>query len=173
MNTVKLCKRGHERTPENVNKRNDCKICQAMRAEIWRKDHADVLRERRSVVRLGDLMSAREKDRIKRTQNPEAARLRSAAWHAAHPNETQAGNRKWRAENPERARSNKNAWNNANKDKLAAYSKKSAEDITMCYVAARLRLPVSKLTPELFEIKRDKILMSRELKQLHLSIKGE
>ena len=40
----KKCKRGHLRTPENVNPRGNCRICEVQRTQRWREDNPEVYR---------------------------------------------------------------------------------------------------------------------------------
>jgi hypothetical protein len=102
------CKRGHERSPENLDKHRTCKECERERG---------LSRERKEY----------EKKR------------RALAGY---------------------------------KERQAKYDKNYRQSLLDCYVAAAMHLPVAKISPEMIELKRNKILMSRALRELKKAIGG-
>lgn len=81
MSAVKLCKRGHPRTPENLSPSGRCRLCRRLRE---RREH-----HRRQAA-----------DPAYRERKREAAR----AWRERHPERLRANNRAYYERNHERLR---------------------------------------------------------------------
>ena len=64
-------------------------------------------------------------------------------------------------------------WRESHKSERAARKKERVESLADSYVASVLRLPTSIIPPEMMEMKRNRILLNRELVLLKKAIKGE
>lgn len=76
---VKLCKRGHERTPENVDSSNHCKLCRVERTK--RNSRANV--ERVKVWR--ELNPEKVKDQARKIRATDKNKQTMLTWRAANP----------------------------------------------------------------------------------------
>lgn len=118
---IKLCKRGHERTPENVDKWGACKICVQIRGKLkhladpekyrlysmnWRKDNPE--KSKASVAKW-------------RAENLDSRKAYSAEWHRNNRIKGAASAARSRAKNPEKCKARVVKWLANNKDKAKDY----------------------------------------------------
>lgn len=54
MEEIKLCKRGHELTPDNMNKSGRCKICIGIASQKWRLANAERVKQMRKAWHLAN-----------------------------------------------------------------------------------------------------------------------
>lgn len=87
---VKLCKRGHERTPENTDARGCCRIC------------------------------ARELAKIRYAKNPEAKLSQTKQWSAKNREKINAYNANWRQKNINKSRAAQARYRKNNPEKIKA-----------------------------------------------------
>ena len=142
--TYKLCKRGHVRSPENVGKRGECKICKT----IWRQENPEKA-----------ILAVRRWEQ----NNPEKARLIKAKRNRTYREKHLERIRKYRQDHPEDSATRKERYHR-NITVNRARNKRIQSELTDAVIAKVLGLPVREATPELIEIKRMTIQLGRMLK---------
>jgi hypothetical protein len=88
---IKYCKRGHPQTPDNLNKKMQCKLCARLSDGKWRKN------------------------------NPEKERESSRQWRKNNPEKVRESDRKWKKNNLEKVREHCSQWKKNNVSKLQLY----------------------------------------------------
>jgi len=129
----------------------------------------------------------RAKARAKYAENPEKHRARAKAWYAANPERARENNTAWCAANLEKKRESNTAWRAANPEKHRACSlvwsrehpedvirqtSKAREDLAPSYVAFVLQMSVKDVTPELLELKREQLRLTRIARELKKELKN-
>lgn len=151
---IKLCKRGHPRTPEKTNKSGRCKECIKIHNSSWYKANSEKVREDKSA---------------RRKANPEKARAPQAAWNKANPGRLRAITAAWRKANPEKVRSGKVAWRKANLGKSNAITAKSSavarRNLYPRYIAALLGVKTADLPAGLLILKREQLQLMRFIRK--------
>lgn len=170
MEPVKLCKRGHERTPENMNKRGSCKRCVSELRKTSPKQ-----RERAS--RPADEIKERQANWYK--ANAERCKALAAKRYRDNPSQMKEYQAKYYAENTEKVKERATSyylknkgkhrelgdkWRAKNKDKVLAYQANARAKITDSYAMHRVGIPVSDVPWDLIEIRRLTIQLQRSLK---------
>ena len=169
---VKLCKRGHARTPENTGKTGRCTICKQISDRRRRENNPDKARENSRRRRENNPDKARESDRKWRENNPDKARERHRKWRENNPDKVREHVKKWCENNPDKVRERYRKWRENNPDKVREHNKKMIEQIPDCYAARRLGMRVSTAPPDLIEMKRKRILEKRALRELKKAMGG-
>lgn len=95
----------------------------------------------------------------------------SVKWDAKNPEKAKAKRAKWNAKNPEKVNAKRARWRAKNPEKVKARTAKGVDEVTPAYVAGKLHIPLSDLTPELYAMKREQILNHRALKALTETLK--
>jgi hypothetical protein len=138
----KLCKRGHVKSPDNVYKDGHCRACRITYQSEYSKSN-------RAKISKQQLQWAnKNKERVKersdkyRLNNAEKIKIK-------------------RANNIDKIRQ-RNRKSNA----------KSVEILSNAYVALKMKISVVLLSPELIELKRNRLLEIRALRELKKAIGG-
>ena len=97
--------------------------------------------------------------------NSEKLKAKSKAYQKANSEKFKSYQNSYYKANPEKEKARFKAYHKANPEKEKAYSKKSRETITQSYIASRLHIPVSLLTPELIDQKRLQLKIIRLINQ--------
>jgi hypothetical protein len=104
-----------------------------------------------------------------RAANREKLAAKKAAYYASNREKLAAKKAAYYASNREKVV----AYRVANREKKAARSAAYCDALAPCYVANRLGLPVTDLTPELLELARQRILNTRALRDLNATLKEQ
>jgi hypothetical protein len=157
---MRYCKRGHERTPENVTKSRACKICSTINAR----------------ERYGKNPETIRKAKIWKKNNPEKVRLTKEKyleknqgkakreWSKNNPEKLKQYNKKYYSENTEERKKNAVEWKTNNRDKVNARQNRAAAEIHDSYAAKRLGLKITDVHPDVLDLQRLHIKLKREIK---------
>jgi len=147
------CIRGHERTPENLNKNRSCKLCAVDAKRKYAETHKDQERKRGKDRYYKDVETSRAKARIiaaqRRSENPEPGRLAAL---------------KYRNKDVVKARAKYRSWYGENKEQVCERGKRRIEALGDSYVAQKMHIPLDEIPPAVLDMKRQLILLKRELK---------
>lgn len=113
------CKRGHERTPENVHKNGTCKLCQKERLAQYNKDHPEKQKTIQKRWRDNNPSKVKEKMARWRAANIEKAKEQGRAYRLANPEKTALKNKKYRTESPGKLKAACQRWKKNNPKKLS------------------------------------------------------
>lgn len=145
-----------------------CKNCKDLHVAAYRKANPEKAAARNANWRKANpekVAAAQAAYRKKKPENPEKAAARKAAWRKANP------------ENPKERNDRNSAWRKKNPEKLAAnrsaYGFVERAELRPSYVARMLQIPVSQLTPELLELKREQLLFKRLARDLTQAAKAD
>ena len=167
----KLCKRGHERTPENTKKDGSCKTCAIEYQREWRALNPEKQKEYSRANWIQNREKETEKHRKWRLSNPEKTKERAKRFYGNHKENIKNRAKLWVSENRDRHNQNGKRWVAANPDKARSCRNRAARDATAKLsdgsVAKMLRLAKSQLPTELIEIKRLTIQLKRSLKNVN------
>ena len=106
-----------------------------------------------------------------REANKERDLARQKAWREANK-ERESARQKARYEaNKERESARQKAWREANRDRLLDKHRNAVESLSTFYVAATMGMKTAECPPELIEIKREQLAITRLVKQLNETIK--
>ena len=107
----------------------------------------------------------------------EDARKRRTDYHKeyreAHKSERAAYQKEYEESHKSERAARYKEWRESHKSEQAAWKKDWRESIADGYVAKLLGLPLAIIPPEMLEMKRNRILLTRELVLLKKAIKGE
>jgi Mg2+ and Co2+ transporter CorA len=152
------CIRGHERTPENINKQNTCKQC----LKILQKNY----RERKKAEDPEGWKKNQSAANLRyRTKHPETVKAFHKRYYRLHPEKF---NNKKYSDLTERELERRRIYNSS--DKILGWhrenSKRKAIALTDSYVVSTIRpkVPLKLATPDLIEVKRQTIRLNRILK---------
>lgn len=105
-----------------------------------------------------------------------ARKVRFDRWVSANPGKARENAKRYYQANPERYVQAARRWQAANPEKFAEHVKRTSAkarlNLSPAYVAVTLGMPVSKLTPELIEAKRQQLLLYRAIKALQTAAKA-
>lgn len=132
------CKRGHERTPENLYSGGWCKICSSLNSAEWRKNNIEKKRE------IGRRWQMKNRSYC----NAKARRLRKANGEKIRQREKEQ-----RIKCREHRRQ-------MDRVRLA----KHIATLSDQYVAKCLRFPVWRIPPEVIDLERQLIIIKREIR---------
>ena len=133
---IAICKRGHLIHADGFYKDGSCKLCRNTRSRRWKKG------------------------------NQEKMRIYGKEYHRANAEKRNAYSRSWYAANKEKCADWMVTWRLANPEKIRANSRKVRDKITNSYICAScFRLKVSDVPQEVIELKRQHIILKRELKK--------
>jgi len=104
--------------------------------------------------------------------NPERARENNAKWRAANPERKRALDAARRAADPEKHRARVLAWLRAHSEEVVHRSFKAREELAPHYVAGVLHMSVKDITPELLELKREQLRLTRITRELKKELKN-
>ena len=135
-----------------------CKPCAISVASAWAKANP----EKRAI-----------NDAAYRARHGDKENERKRSYCAQNKDKVSASNKKWRDLNPERCRARSVAWAQTNSEKITAYQKSYRDALKKNYIAASLKIKVSELSPELYELKREQLETRRLAKQLKQATKEE
>jgi len=155
MEKKKFCKRGHERTPENVALDNGCKICRKAREAIYRR--LPKVKERIKCLKAKNIQKTREYQRKWMSQ-----------WRKNNPEKARERQRNTRIKYAERYRIKGRMWQEKNKERLIEKRKNEVANLTDKYIAGDLRLTGKEVTPENIKICRDGIISKRKIRKLYI-----
>ncbi len=109
----------------------------------------------------------------------DCVRTRTQAWRdsgAGNKEALRAYYKNWKEGNRERVNENSKRFRRLHQDKCraeaVARSARAREQLSDAYLAARLKLPIADCTPELIELKRQQLTVSRLTKQLKQEIEN-
>ena len=94
-------------------------------------------------------------------------------YRESHKSEVAARKKEYRESHKSEVAARHKDWREAHKSEVAARRKEYCETLTDGYVAELLRLPVAIIPPEMMEMKRNRVKLTRELVQLRDALKGE
>jgi len=100
-----------------------------------------------------------------------AAAERNKAYRAANKAAIAEYMKAWQAANKEAIAEYKKAWQAANKEAIAERKKAHVAELQDGYLARLIGIPVADCPPELIELKREQMAVSRMTKQLENIIK--
>ena len=142
--SVKLCRKGHEKTPETVDSNNSCKIC----AKLSRLE-----RYRRNAKKIN------EQKQQWRKENPD----RVEAYKLKHkPSREQI---KINAEKYKTQRSVYiKKWRKEHRSNIKQHRNTCIQNLTNAYIASKMEMRVREVLPEVFELKRLMIKIHRATK---------
>ena len=104
-----------------------------------------------------------------RKANSEKLKANGKAYRKANSEKLKANgkayNKAYQKANPEKIKAKGKAYYKANPEKIKARSKKAIETISQSYIATRLHIPISLLTPELIDQKRLQLKIKRLINQ--------
>jgi len=169
----KLCKRGHVRSPENLDKHGNCKECK----KLWSlknytkrplKTHCihGHPRTAENIHRSSGACIKCMAEKKWRKNNPGREAASKKLLRARNPNRTKSENRKYRIlYQTQRSISNRN-WVIKNRNKVNAYRNLETQTISDRYVANNLlKARLSEVTPEMIELQREKIQLIRFIRK--------
>ena len=93
------------------------------------------------------------------------AKARFAKYLAANREKNKAKGDKYRAANPEKIKARHNKYRADNREKTKASAAKSRLDLPDGYLSHLMRIPVATATPELIQLKRDQIILTRAIRE--------
>jgi len=146
----KLCKRGHVRSPENVNMSGACKACKVIHARQYQQVNKEKIREQKKEYTQINKERIREHDKEYYQNNKGRFRDNSKAY---------------RELNKERISTNFKVYRKNNKEQLREKSKGARNICADWYIASKLGIPVSQVPEDYLEIKRLTIQIQRSLKK--------
>ena len=97
--------------------------------------------------------------------NSEKIKAKKKSYQKANSEKIKAKKKSYRKANPEKEKAYSKAYYKANPEKIKARSKKAMETISQSYIATRLHIPISLLTPELIDQKRLQLKIIRLINQ--------
>lgn len=157
MEEIKYCKRGHPRTPENTLKNGRCKLCRREDAKKYYEKNRD------KCIEYFRTHYEKNKDIVK-----ELRRTR----YANNPDIAKAQCKEWRKNNPDKVREMREKWESNRRDAIKEQRSQRVKRLDYSYIASGLKIRTSDLPPEIYELKRNKILLSRALRELKYALKG-
>lgn len=183
---IKLCKRGHEKIPENVAKNGACKLCSKLRKQTPEyKDYQKKIRQTPEYKEYMKVYKQEHIERIKEQQKAYQQTPKSKAYHKVYyckNKELIVSKRKvYEQENKEQVSEVRRAsyqrhknqiriWQKAYRQRpstkllVREYFRKYNEKLHDSYVRAQLKLKKEEATPEIIEIKRLTLKLQRSLK---------
>jgi len=130
-----LCKNGHLIFGvESFDKRGRCKACSAAQSKKWAQD------------------------------NPARMKELQQKWNESNPGRINELSVKWAKNNSERVRNNNKKWRENNLERDREKCRRYRAKLPKGYVAQFLGLKVSDVPPEMIELKRQIIIIKRELR---------
>lgn len=160
----KLCKRGHERTPENVNKNGNCKICMGQKTSEWAKNNRVKVNETKRKWRHENIEAARSYERNKYAQNPISSFNKSKRWRIKNDEYVKEYKRLYDKAHQPQLLEIKRMWRAKNPTKIKQYQDKATAFLPDGYVASKMGLKLAETNKEIIEIKRLTIRLKRSLK---------
>ena len=159
----KLCKRGHDYDGTGKSLRYigvSCVECTRIAGELYRKNNQVRIVQYKKDYRKKNHNKLYEVDKKYREENPDQCR----AYYT-----------KYREENPNKVKKIKKKWAKENSDKVREFHRKQTLELSENYVKSRitsnLKIERDKIPPEMIEIKREQIMLHREIKQYKKEIK--
>lgn len=146
---VKYCKRGHPRTPENVDKYLACILCK---------------KERRKLYYLANKEKINRNSREYARKHPEKIREYRNKWAKNNRDKINAAERKRNKENPLRCKLKHQSRVEYEKE----YYKKRVKNLEKSYVAYLLGISSVGAPVELIELKRLQLQLKREVKNANI-----
>ena len=123
-NGYPLCKRGHERTPENVDKKSSCKECKSIASKEWSIANPGKNSQRVIEWQRANPKKYSEKSKRWYSANPEKAASHVSNWRLANPGRSAEITKKWGIANPVKVAGYVKKWKAANREKVALTAKK-------------------------------------------------
>ena len=102
MNEIKLCKNGHERTPENLSTNRNCIICMKENGKRWYFNNIEKDKERKNKWRLNNTEKEKEINKQRYSNNPEKVKERAKQWQQNNPEKAKQSVKKYAKANPEK-----------------------------------------------------------------------
>jgi len=136
----------------------------------YRRKNKDKIKKRKAEYRKKNSDKTREYDREYRQTHPEQkekARKRTLRWRQDNPERKKEQDKNWAKHNPEKVRKRSYAFFLKNKGKLYADNQRKRDNLEDIYIKKcihdRFGLTRSQITPEMIVLKRESILIYREL----------
>ncbi len=163
---VKLCIRGHEKTPENVKKNGTCKLCSAITHKLLYINNTPCkngkIEDGHIRDKFGNCIACR-KAAGRKCYSTERGQKKAKDYYR---NTYVPRPRKLKTEEEKRERRLQGAklFREENREKLKEKSRNIVQRLTTGYVAMQIGIHARMLTPEILEIKRQTIKLWRALK---------
>jgi hypothetical protein len=160
-----------------------CKQCFCQRSKEWRLKNLDKCKEREKRYREENRETLKQRCAIWREKNPEKQKLSNQNYRANNPEKVKAQTQEWRSSHHsnlvemrrrtyqrhrKKRMANSKNWALKNKEasrEIKKREKKKARTlIKPSFVLSVLRLKAAIATPELIELKRAQLLLTRELR---------
>ena len=141
-----------------------------LRLQVTFKDKAAAQAYRKAWLQANKEASAAQR-KAYRQANKEAIAARDKAYRQANKEAIAAREKAYRQANKEAIAAREKAWKQANKEAIAARDKDRVNKLVDRYVAAALCMSAKDCPPDLIELKREQIRISRLTKQLTKLIK--
>ena len=145
---IAVCKRGHLIHADGFYKDGSCKLCAIERKRKWRNDNQEKLKEY-------------NKEYYKK--NSEKVKKKFQSWYVDNKERYVEKCKVWALANVERIRSNSRKWTRDNPEKVMINNRRSMVEISDSYVRNKLGLKKVDVPQEVIELKRQHIILKREL----------
>lgn len=131
------CKRGHERTLNNLTQKGECKICKKENSKNWKQS-----------IR----------------KNPEKDKETQKKYRENHREQYNTNSKEWRKNNPDRYLEINKKYKNSDKGRATSIARRRDKINTLhtTYIAELLGAPASIIPTEVIEAKRLQIQLYRE-----------
>lgn len=147
---IAVCKNGHLIHANGFYKDGSCKLCDNDRSRRWKEGNQEKLKEYNKEYYKKNLEKVKKKFR---------------SWYANNKERFVEIRKVWNLANVERTRSNSRKWARDNPEKVMINNRRSMVEISDSYVRNRLGLKKVDVPQEIIELKRQHIILKREIKK--------
>lgn len=172
--TTKVCSRCKEEKAltEFRVKKGRCKLCEKITLKIYRENNRDKVREKNKKYCELNKEKRNKQRSDRRKENPEKYLAKEREWRLSNSVRINKQRRDKRSLNKEKINEYRRNHRTHNIEKYKEKQKEYRDNLCDSYVRNRLCLKEDQATPELIELKRTQILISRAMKEIKNATKN-